>query len=376
MLKYIKYYLPAFTAVIVIITYFQGTYFPTFFLLIYSLFIILGDLLIKKDNEIQPFYFPGLLNTALYINLPILFIFIFFVVSIFSNDLPIWYIEGLETIFKIDFIHFKDSFNLIDKISIIINTSLFIGILGIVPAHELTHRKNDKLDMFIGNWLLSFSWDCNFAIEHVYGHHKNVCLPEDPASAKRGDNIYLFILKAIISEQISGWQIESERLRRKQLSLLSIHNRMIIGYIRSLGITILTFIFGGVNGMLAFLLCALLAKSFLEAINFIEHYGLVREKGKPVKMRHSWNSNHFLSSIYLYNVTRHSDHHRNTSIKYWELKPTDKDAPMLPYGYLTMLYLVLFIPVLYKRIMKNELIIWDQNYANDFEKNLIKLKYR
>jgi len=109
----------------------------------------------------------------------------------------------------------------------------------------------------------------------------------------------------------------------------------------------------------------------LEAINYVEHYGLVRESGKPVCMRHSWNSNHFFSSIYLYNVTRHSDHHRNTNLKFWELKPTDQAAPMLPYGYLMMLYLSLFIPFLYKRVMKKELVNWDQNHASDYERNLV-----
>ena len=371
MLKYIKYFSPTFTTAILIFTYLQGMFYPTIFLLIFSLIIIIGDLFIK-DSELQKFTYPNILNLSIYINLPILFILVFFVVSIFSNHLPIWYIDGFKAILNIDFIQLKKSFNLIDKISIIINTTLFISSLGIVAAHELTHRKKDKFDMFVGNWLLSFSWDCNFAIEHVYGHHKNACLPEDPASAKRGENIYLFILKAIINEQISGWKIESDRLRRKKLSLFGMQNRMIIGYMRSLFITVLTFMFGGIIGMLTFLLCALLAKSFLEAINYVEHYGLVRERGKRVCMRHSWNSNHFFSSIYLYNVTRHSDHHNNTNLKFWELKPRDKDAPMLPYGYLTMLYLVLFVPFLYNRIMKKELVNWDQNYANDFERSLVK----
>jgi len=371
MLKYLKHFFPAFTALIIIITYLEGTYYPTIFLLSFSLLVILGDVFINGDSKVQQFSYPNILNSSIYINLPILFALVFFVISIFSNDLPVWYINGFRTVLNVDFLQLKQSFNLIDKVSIIINTSLFIGSLGIVPAHELTHRKKDKFDMFVGNWLLSFSWDCNFAIEHVYGHHKYVCLPEDPASAKRGDNIYLFILKAIKDEQVSGWEIESDRLRRKKQNLFSIHNRMIIGYIRSLFITILTFMFGGTTGMLTFLLCALLAKSLLEAINYVEHYGLVRERGKPIEMRHSWNSNHFFSSIYLYNVTRHSDHHRNTNLKFWELQPIDKDAPMLPYGYLLMLYLVLFVPFLYNRIMKKELLNWDQNYASDFERNLI-----
>ena len=144
---------------------------------------------------------------------------------------------------------------------------------------------------------------------------------------------------------------------------------MIVGYLRSLIITIAAFIFGGVIGMLCFLLCAFLAKSFLEAINYIEHYGLVRERGKEVNMRHSWNSNHVLSSIYLCNVTRHSDHHRAANLNFWELNPSHKDAPVLPYGYLSMLYLVLATPFLYNKLMAKELIDWDQNHANEYERS-------
>ncbi len=123
-----------------------------------------------------------------------------FLVSIFSPDNPSWYIDGLKSQFNVDFIQVKESFSLIDKFALIFQTSLFVGILGTVPGHELVHRKN-KFDLFIGNWLLAFSWDCTFAIEHVQGHHRDVCLDEDPASAKRGEKIYLFILRATIQEQ-------------------------------------------------------------------------------------------------------------------------------------------------------------------------------
>ena len=146
---------------------------------------------------------------------------------------------------------------------------------------------------------------------------------------------------------------------------------MIVGYVRSLTLTVAAFIFGGLFGVLSFLLCAFFAKVLLESINYIEHCGLVRERGKPVKMRHSWNSNHFLSSIYLCNVTRHSDHHRAASLKFWELSPCSEDAPLLPYGYLSMLYLVLVTPFLYNKIMAKEFIDWDQNYANEFERNYV-----
>ena len=371
MLKYIKYYIPAITGILAIVFFLMGENYPTYFCISWSLFLIIGDYVLPRDKEIQQFSYPGILNLSIYINLPILFCLIFLIVSIFSNENPSWYIDGLNSQFNIDFIQVKESFTVIDKVALIFQTSLFVGILGTVPGHELVHRKKNKFDMFIGNWLLAFSWDCTFAIEHVHGHHRDVCLDEDPASAKRGENIYLFILRATLQEQKSGWKIESERLRKRKIKIFSIQNRMIVGYVRSLSLTAAAFVFGGLFGLLSFLSCAFFAKLLLESINYIEHCGLVRERGKPVKMRHSWNSNHFLSSIYLCNVTRHSDHHRAASLKFWELNPCHEDAPLLPYGYLSMLYLVLVTPFLYNKTMAKEFIDWDQNYANEYEINYL-----
>ena len=114
---------------------------------------------------------------------------------------------------------------------------------------------------------------------------------------------------------------------------------MLIGYLRSLFMT--CFLIGGFEGAMIFLLCAFLPKSLLEVINYTEHYGLVRVPGEGPP-HHSWNSNSVMSSIYLYNVTRHSSHHEKSSLKYWELRPY-KSAPMMPYGYLSMLYLAIFL---------------------------------
>ena len=369
MLKYLKHYIPAFTGVLFIVFVLLGENFPTIFAIAWSLFLIVGDYVLPRDTEIQKFSYPTILNVSVYINLPILFCLIFLVVSVFGNNSPDWYVDGLYALFNVDFLTVVNSFTVADKFFILFQTTLLVGILGTVPGHELTHRKKKKFDMFVGNWMLAFSWDCTFAIEHVYGHHKEVCLDEDPASAKRGENIYLFLIKASYEEQISGWKLEAARLNRRNQNVFSIHNRMLVGYLRCTTITILAFMFGGIFGLLAFLLCAFAAKLLLEAINYIEHYGLVREKGKPVGMRHSWNSNHLLSSVYLCNVTRHSDHHRSTALNFWELDPCHDDAPLLPYGYLSMLYLVLLTPFLYKKIMAKELSKWDQNIATEYERN-------
>tara|TARA_B100002052_G_scaffold294565_1_gene319547 strand:+ start:166 stop:1290 length:1125 start_codon:yes stop_codon:yes gene_type:complete len=373
MFKYIKYFIPPFTAIIYLIIIALGENYPTYFLIGFSLLLIIGDRVLPRDTEIQKFSYPSILNISIYINLPILLILLLMVTSFLSNNVSEWYINTFNTFMYADFTQTQNSFNIIDKFSLIIQTCLLTGVLGTVPGHELTHRIKNKFDMFIGNWLLAFSWDCTFAIEHVYGHHKNACLPEDPASAKKGENIYLFILKAILNEHIDGWKIEINRVKKQGFNAFSIKNRMIIGYARSILITLIILSAGGLMGVLYFFICAFISKSFLEAINYVEHYGLVRERGQRIETRHSWNSNHFMSSIYLYNVTRHSDHHRLAKLKFWELHPCPKDAPMTPYGYLSMLYLVLLAPFLYKKIMDKKLNDWTLNYASEEEKKLINL---
>tara|TARA_Y100001980_G_C14542604_1_gene321013 strand:+ start:394 stop:1518 length:1125 start_codon:yes stop_codon:yes gene_type:complete len=372
MLKYIKYYFPISLVFLFIFSILNGENYPTYFAILFSLSFILGDYLIPRDSKIQSFIAPKLLDLSIYLALPSLFMLIFLSVSIFSNNNPMWYSFLINNLTGSNFVDLKNSFHYIDKFAIIFMTVIIGGSMGITAGHEMAHRKKNKLDKFIGNWLLALSFDCNFAIEHVYGHHKNVCLAEDPASAKRGENIYLFIFKAIYNEHVLGWKYEMKRLKIKNLGFFNFQNRIIIGYTRSIFLYFIFLYFFGFLGSFIFLLIAFLSKVALESINYIEHYGLIRVKGKPVRMRHSWNSNHFLSSIYLFNVTRHSDHHRNSSLKFWELSPYDKDAPLLPYGYLTMLYLVLFLPFLYKKIMKKELENWDENYASELERELIK----
>jgi len=374
MLKYLKYYIPGISCILAIAMFSMGEYYPTIYLILFSLFLILGDIFFEKDTKVQKFSYPFLLDLSMYVNLPILFALILFIVSIFSSDLSFWYIDFLKSIVLVDIQNLHNSFNIIDKISLVIQTGLFVGMIAIIPGHELTHRKKNKFDMLIGNWLLAFSWDCTFAIEHVYGHHKNVCLPEDPASAKRGENIYLFIVRSIFQEQIDGWKIERDRLSRRGYYFFSFRNKMIIGHLRSVFLSLIFFIIGGIKGFAVFLLFAFIGKVLLEAINYIEHYGLVRERGKPVCLRHSWNSNHKISSLYLCNVTRHSDHHRASNLKFWELSPSDADAPVLPYGYLGMLYLLLFIPFLYHRVMAKKIKEWDLNFANKEELKLADIQ--
>ena len=366
-MKYLKYYISTLTLLVGLYLCLIVQSGPTILLLGFSLLIILGDILISEEDSELHYSHPFFLNLPMYINFPLLVLFLVMTISLLSNN-----VVGSRIIseyLNINLSKIRDSFYFFDKVSLVTISSLFIGIMGTVPGHELVHRKKRKFDIFMGNWLLSLSWDCAFALEHVYGHHKNVGLRTDPATAKRGENIYAFIFRAILKEQKDAWNIFLNQIRKNKFSFISIKNTMLIGYIRSLSITIVAYAVGGFEGAIIFLLCAFIAKSLLEVINYTEHYGLVRVPGEKVRPHHSWNSNSLMSSIYLYNVTRHSSHHEKSSLKYWELRPY-KGAPMMPYGYLAMLYLAIFLPPVFHKLMSKKLIDWDNEFASKNERKL------
>ena len=369
--KYLKYYISTVTLVLAIFVCPLISEGPVIFLLGFSLFVIIGDYLIESDAKVHKYKYKFFLDLPTYLNLPLLLLFMVLSISYITEYRNVYIVHIIENYLYLDISNLRASVSIFGKVSFVILSSLFIGIMGTVPAHELTHRKHNRFDMFIGNWLLAFSWDCAFAIEHVYGHHKNIGLLNDPATAKRGEGLYGFIIRATIKEQVDAWRIEISRLKRQNISLFSPDNRMLTGYARSLLITGLIYLLSQFLGLVIFLLISFISKFLLESINYIEHYGLIRVPGQPVRPAHSWNSNHYLSSIYLCNVTRHSAHHEKSNLKYWELQPY-QNAPKTPFGYLSVLYLTIFFPYIYRRLMEKKLRDWDLNFANSEELKIIK----
>ena len=372
MIKHLRYFLSPFFLLVGILAVLKGNYYPIAFIIIFDILVALGDSYIKEDRDPFDNPVPSVLNLALYINLPLLYILLSLSIFVLTDYNPEWYIS-LWNYFNIDILYSRANITLADKFALILYAiPLDLSTMGTNVGHELTHRKREKLDMFIGNWLLALSWDCTFAIEHVYGHHKNVGLKDDPATAARDESVYMFIIRGTIKAHKDAWKIEIDRLKRSSKYTFSLKNKMIQGYLRSSILCLVAFSIGGSIGLIIFLFWSILAKSYLEAINYIEHYGLVRVPGQPVMPRHSWNSNHVMSSALLYNLNRHSSHHEKTNLKYWELK-SYPDAPTLPYGYLHCLYLAYFTPFLYKKMMKPKLVEWDNRYASNEEKKILSV---
>ena len=125
---------------------------------------------------------------------------------------------------------------------------------------------------------------------------------------------------------------------------------------------------GGWRAALFFTLAGLWGKALLEIVNYMEHYGMVRNPATPVQPRHSWNTNKRLSSWSMFNLTRHSHHHAQGEVPYQDLRPIPQ-APMMISGYLTTI-LVAMIPPLWHRLMTPKVLAWDRDYATAEERAL------
>ncbi len=235
-----------------------------------------------------------------------------------------------------------------DKAGKILTLGIGCGVFGINVAHELGHR-HTKHEQFMAKALLLTSLYMQFFIEHNRGHHRNVSTPDDPASSRYGETVYAFYFRSIVMGYISAWNLERERLAKEGKPFISLQNEMVRFTLIELMFLITIYIFFGLTVMLYFCLCATIGFLLLETVNYIEHYGLQRKKigekaYEKVMPIHSWNSNHYIGRIVLFELTRHSDHHYNPSRKYQVLRHFD-ESPQLPTGYPGMVLLALFPPL-------------------------------
>jgi alkane 1-monooxygenase len=239
-----------------------------------------------------------------------------------------------------------------------------VGGIGINTAHELGHKRANS-ERWLSRIALAQSGYGHFFIEHNRGHHVRVATPEDPASARLGESFWAFLPRTVTGSLRSAWGIEGERLDRLGKSHWSLHNDILGAWAMTIGLfAVLAIAFGPV--VLPYLLIqAVLGFSLLEVVNYLEHYGLRRQKredGRYERCRpeHSWNNNNVASNVLLYHLQRHSDHHANPTRRYQALRHV-KEAPQLPTGYAGMIVLAWF-PPLWRRVMDPRLL---EHYEGD-----------
>ncbi|WP_141731542.1 alkane 1-monooxygenase [Oligoflexus tunisiensis] len=240
-----------------------------------------------------------------------------------------------------------------EYVGLVLAVALVSGGIGVTVAHEQCHKVR-KLDLHLARLTLMCICYMHFTIEHIMGHHARVATDEDPATARLGQSLYQFYFQSVWGGYHSAWNLERTRLRKRRLGFWTHHNQMLWYTILPLAFMGLITWFFGTAGLLFFLLQAIVGFSYLEVVNYIEHYGLQRRRtpqGNFEKVRafHSWNSDHVVSNYLLFGLPRHSDHHAHAARPYQILRSLP-GSPQLPFGY-TVMMPIAFVPALWRRLM-------------------------
>ncbi|MFW6868694.1 fatty acid desaturase [Nocardioides sp. CPCC 206347] len=243
-----------------------------------------------------------------------------------------------------------------------------VGGVAINTAHELGHKR-ESVERWASKIALAQTFYGHFFIEHNRGHHVRVATPEDPASSRMGESVYRFLPRTVRGSLTSAWHLEAKRYQRKGTHPFHLGNDVLNAWLMSVvlwgGLMLWLGLAYDVNplALLPYLvLQAVMGFSLLEVVNYMEHYGMLRQKvGPPEKQRfervqpsHSWNSNNIATNVLLYHLQRHSDHHANPTRRYQTLRDF-KDAPVLPTGYTGMIVVAMF-PPLFRRMMDKRVV--------------------
>lgn len=337
-LKYLLIYLVPITVAISFVSKGILTFLPVFIFFILVPFV---ELLLKPDfknlddQERQLAAHDPYYNVLLYSLVPIQVGFLCWYLFLINNKLELF-----------------------DLIGYTVAMGLMSGIIGINLGHELGHRHTWYEKLF-GDILLLTSLENHFVPYHNRGHHNDVATPKDPATARLGETLYVFWFRSHFGSYFSAWEIEFKRMTIMKKSKFSLENKMIQYTIAALLLLLAIFILFSAFHVLFFLITASIGILLLETVNYIEHYGLLRNKNadgtyERVRRTHSWNSNHILGRLVLFELSRHSDHHYKPD-KHYQLLDSYDESPQMPTGYPGMMVLSL-IPPLFYSIMKKRVI--------------------
>lgn len=272
----------------------------------------------KKNNR--------LFDWMLYLNIPIVFgLLLYLLVQVSQNNYEPHELVGL-----------------------VLSLGIVLGTNGINVAHELGHRQ-DSTERYWAKLLLLPSFYMHFYIEHNFGHHLHAATREDPATARYNQSVYSFWISSVFRQYVSAWKLQRKLLKTSGSTFLSPKNDMLWYSVFQVAYLLAVFFFFGAVGLLFAVAAGVVGFLLLETVNYIEHYGLLRKKlpsGRYERVReiHSWNSNHVMGRIILYELTRHSDHHYKSSKKYQVLDYHDT-SPQMPFGYPTSMVLSFFPPL-------------------------------
>jgi hypothetical protein len=300
---------------------------------------------------------PALQNTVMYVMLPV---FVLLQVALAWRVMQ--YVDGTAiSTTMVGILPFQTGITGLELVVAAASTGIFAGI-GIIYGHELSHTKG--FSFVISRLMMGLSASSHFSYAHVYNHHLELAHEDDPATSPRGRSIYRHFWLSHFGQSKFLYKMEQTRLAKLGKSFISLENRWIRGYFMSLPTLILFTYAGGLVGIAAMFLVLTISNFELEALNYMEHYGLIREKGQPIDYRHSWDNSNLFTSWFFIEIGRQGDHHDRGETHFWELD--EVGSPNARWGYFTE-FTVALIPPLYHMMMKKKLATWDRDFATEGE---------
>lgn len=301
---------------------------------------------------------PGLQNAVMYIMLPV-----FALLQIVMAWRVYQYVSGVP-IEPGMFLGIPVQMGIsgMELIGATISTGIFAGI-GIIYGHELAHTKG--FSFIISRLMMGLSGSAHFCYAHVYNHHLELAHQDDPATSPRGRSIYRHFWLSHMGQSKFLYKMEQARLAKLGKPFISLENRWIRGYAMSLPTMILFAWAGGPIGIACMFLIWTVSNFELEALNYMEHYGLIREKGQPIDYRHSWDNDSMFTSWFFIEIGRQGDHHDRGETHFWELDEVGSPNP--GWGYFTEFTMAL-IPPVWHSVYKKKLATWDRDFASEGER--------
>lgn len=250
----------------------------------------------------------------------------------------------------------------LEALVIFFGVGVMTGTIGINYSHELMHQKN-KLERWLGDFLLAMVLYSHFRSEHLLVHHRYVGTPRDPVTARYNEGFHRFYFRVLRECLVSAFKAEAQKLAKKNRPWTDQSNPFwTYAYLQGV-MLLLAFAISGWAGLGLFVMQAGTAIWQLELVNYVEHYGLTRKylgdgKYEHVRPHHSWNSAQKASNWLLINLQRHSDHHYKPDRRFPVLQTySGSEAPQLPYGYPVMTVAAMLPPV-WRRVMNPRVRQW------------------
>ncbi len=253
----------------------------------------------------------------------------------------------------------------------VVGMVLSVGWVGAVPnlpiAHEVLHRRAwfpRAVSKVYGTVYL----DPNRDVGHKLTHHLDLCTEADSDTPRRGQSIYAFMWQASYGAWKDGVVTSVNCLRKRDMSVFHPKNAAYV----EIGLLALLFAAmyaaAGLIGMAVATAAMVFSKLLVEGFNYLQHYGLVRVSGSPIKLHHAWNHLGTIIRPLGVEITNHIEHHFDSRHKFHELKPRT-DAPQMPSAFLC--FVCALVPPVWERLIAQpRLRQWDEQFASPAEKEL------